>query len=61
MKGKAQKPSRENKNRDYTFQKSPALWEELQPMGAQAKLTVASPNDVYEQEADRVAEQQLGL
>lgn len=28
----------------------------IESMGAQAKLTVSAPNDVYEQEADRVAE-----
>lgn len=29
--------------------------------GAQAKLTVGSPNDKYEQEADRVADQVMGM
>ncbi len=31
------------------------------PPGVQAKLTVGAPNDVYEQEADRVAEQVMSM
>ncbi|MCP4132603.1 MAG: DUF4157 domain-containing protein [bacterium] len=43
--------------------KSPATWSELRGAKAevQTKLTVGSPDDVYEQEADRVAESVISM